>query len=62
MDARVKKLRIYFERGSLEDAEALVAAGFGTPRTLREASDESILAVPGIGPAKLSAIRERLGD
>jgi hypothetical protein len=61
MDARAQKLRVYFGRGSIEDAEALVEAGFGTPRMLREASDEAILAVPGIGPSKLSAIRERLG-
>ena len=43
-----------------EVAANLRAAGYETPGHLAEASDEDLLAVDGIGPKKLAAIREAL--
>ena len=57
MDARVRKLQL---KGiDLRDAQALVAAGFATPRDIKAASDRELRAVEGVGPAKLKQIRER---
>ena len=60
MDIRVRKLRAFLDgHGSESDIIALVDAGFDTPRRIKSASDEQLLAVPGIGQGKLAAIRER---
>ncbi|GAG26468.1 unnamed protein product [marine sediment metagenome] len=39
------------------DVETLVAAGYTTPRKIKAATDEQLLALTGIGQAKLAAIR-----
>jgi len=44
---------------SAEVAGKLVAAGYGTPRLVKVASDEDILGISGIGQATLDAIRVR---
>ncbi len=62
MDQRVRKLTIYLGGGGQAAVEALVVADLDSPRKLRLASDEEILAVPGVGEAKLAAIRARLGQ
>jgi hypothetical protein len=36
-----------------------LAAGLDTPNRIAAASDEMLLGIKGIGPAKLKAIRER---
>lgn len=41
-------------------ARKLEAHGFETPESVREASDDELLAVEGIGPAKLQEIRQGL--
>lgn len=41
-----------------ELGEALMEAGFVNRKALREASDEDLMAVRGVGPAKLRSIRE----
>lgn len=45
-----------------EIAQALADKGFVTQADLRSASDEELLAVPGIGKAKLAVIRAALED
>lgn len=42
-------------------ADALVSAGYETIDKVREASDEDLLAVKGIGKTKLKEIREAVG-
>lgn len=42
-------------------AEALVAAGYESLNEVRAASDEDLLDIKGIGPAKLKEIREAVG-
>lgn len=42
-------------------ARALVAGGYYTAADVREASDEDLLEVSGIGPVTLALIREALG-
>lgn len=60
MNQRIKKLERFFDGGGAETAiEALVEAGYSTPKLIKAATDEQLLAVSGIGPAKLAAIRER---
>lgn len=38
----------------------LINAGYNTPEKLREASDEELLALPGIGKSTLTRIRKAL--
>ena len=60
MDIRVRKLRMFLDgHGSESDITALVEAGFDTPRRIKAASDEQLLAIPGIGQGKLAALREK---
>lgn len=40
---------------------AIWQAGFDTPDKIREADDEELLAIPGVGRATLSRIREAVG-
>ncbi len=42
-------------------AEKLIAAGYGSPSAVREAGDDELLAVEGIGDAKLAQIRDSIG-
>lgn len=42
--------------------DALIAAGFKTPHSIIEASDQQLLAFKGIGPARLKAIRSYCMD
>lgn len=44
-----------------KQADALAAAGFTTAESIAAANDEALLAVPGIGPAALEALREAHG-
>lgn len=55
MDGRVKKLKML----GVADAESLVAAGLDTPRKIKHATDDALLAVRGVGPAKLQTLRDR---
>jgi len=41
-------------------ARLLVRAGLTTPRAIRNATDEELRAINGVGPATLQAIRGRL--
>ena len=60
MDVRVRKLKIFLDGHGAETVIiALVEAGYDTPRRIKAATDEQLLAVPGIGPAKLAALREK---
>jgi hypothetical protein len=60
MDIRVRKLRTFLDgHGSEPDIIALVEAGYDTPRKIKAATDEQLLAVPGIGAGKLAALRQR---
>jgi ERCC4-type nuclease len=43
-----------------ETAEALVNAGFSTPRKIKAASNAQIEAVPGIGKAKREELRRTI--
>lgn len=43
-----------------EQRTALEAAGFGTEEALREATDEQLRAVEGVGPASVRNIRKAL--
>ena len=60
------KMRMTRERklarklGDKDLAAALVAAGLDMPHKIRQASDEDLEAVPGIGKAKRGQIRERI--
>jgi hypothetical protein len=61
MDKRVERLVKKLDSANVADVQALVDAGFSTPQLIKAASDQEILAIPGIGPAKLAALRSRLG-
>ena len=41
--------------------QTLTDAGYDSLEAVREASDEDLLAINGIGPAKLQEIREKVG-
>ena len=43
-----------------ELAALLMAAGFDTPRKIRDAKDSDLKAVKGVGQASLNKIREKL--
>ena len=43
-----------------ELAELLIAAGFDTPRKIRDAKDADLKAIKGVGPGRLTKIRARL--
>ena len=43
-----------------EQASLLVEMGFSTIQDVRDATDEELLAIDGIGPAKLRKVREAL--
>jgi len=61
MDARQTKLR-WKLRGvaSDEDVQELVKAGFDTPRKIKEAKDDDLKKVKGIGQSKLKKLREKM--
>ncbi len=42
-------------------ARKLIAAGYPTPRFLREATDEELLAIAGIGQGTVNKVRAWLG-
>lgn len=46
------------EKKEIPYADVLAAQGFTTPEQIRSASDEELLDVDGIGPARLREIRE----
>ena len=46
------------EKNGIPYADVLAAQGFRTPAQIRGASDEELLDVDGIGPARLREIRE----
>jgi len=57
-DARVDKM---IGKGVPEQvAEALVKAGFDTPRKIKAASDKDLEAIKGIGPATVAGLRDSL--
>lgn len=58
MTRRAVKLEIKFKIVP-RIAEALFAAGFTGTTKVREASDEQLLAVSGVGPAILAKLRLR---
>jgi len=59
MDARTQKLQLKLGINA-EIAEALVRVGLGKPSSIRNATDEMLRAVPGIGKATLERIRARV--
>lgn len=48
--------------GDAEWVHSLIDAGFSTLQALSEASDEDLVAVDGVGPARVREIRELEGD
>ena len=60
MDGREKKMQRVMGEGSpvRPMAKKLIEAGFHTPRLVKHATDDELLAVEGIGPATLRHIRE----
>ena len=42
-------------------AGKLIDAGYQTPRILREASDEELLAIEGVGQATVDKVRVQVG-
>lgn len=59
MDPRM--VRINRKLDDLRLAQRLVDAGYSTPKLIKAASDEALLAIPGVGDAALQIIRERIG-
>ena len=57
MDARIKKLCILGV--DQQHAIKLVHARLDTPARIKSATDQEILALPGIGEAALAKIREK---
>jgi len=43
-------------------AGKFIDAGYPTPRFLREASDEELLAIEGVGQATVDKVRARVGQ
>ena len=58
MNRAVSKLAIKLGDAAL--AEKLVAAGYRTPRQIRDASDADLAAIPGIGRVTVAAIRKAI--
>ena len=58
MDGRVAKMMSKI--GDVKVAEALVAAGFDTPRKIKAANNGDLMKVPGIGQATVNALRVRM--
>ena len=58
MTRRAAKLEVSFKI-TPRTAEALFAAGFTGTTAVREASDEELLAVNGVGPVVLEKLRLR---
>ncbi len=52
------KLAIKFKDRQL--ARLLVRAGLTTPRAVRNATDDELRAINGVGPATLQAIRRKM--
>lgn len=46
---------------SMRLAQKLVKADFATPRLIKAASDEALLAIPSIDAEDVQTIRERIG-
>ena len=51
----IRKLTLFL--GHQQAATALVAGGYNTPRRVKDATDEELLALRGIGEATLAIIR-----
>ena len=61
MDARAVKLQAKLRGAvSAEDVQALVDAGYDTPRKIKAATDNELKQVKGIGQGKLDRIRTRM--
>ena len=58
MTRRARKLEVSFKI-TPRTAEALYIAGFVGTTKVREASDEELLAVSGVGPVVLEKLRRR---
>jgi hypothetical protein len=59
MDQRVTKLN--HRLGNRTLAAKLVAAGLGTPKAIKAATDKQLKAIPDVGDATVAIIRERIG-
>ena len=59
MDPRVTKMN--HRLGSMRLAQRLVKMGYSTPRLIKAANDEQLLAIPGVDEEDVQAIRERIG-
>ncbi len=59
MSVRNRKGNVIARRGGMPRpvADRLMDAGFDLARKIREASDEDLLAIQGIGPGMLKRIR-----
>ena len=57
-DRRVAKMMK--KVGDVTIAEALVAAGFGSPKKIKAANNGDLMKVKGVGQATLNALRVRM--
>lgn len=44
-----------------QTADLLIAAGFGSARAVRDADDDQLLEIQGVGDGKLAQIRDAVG-
>ena len=58
MDRRVAKMMK--KVGDVTIAEALVAAGFGSPKKIKAANNGDLMKVKGVGQATLNTLRVRM--
>jgi len=58
MDRRVAKMMK--KVGDVTIAEALVEAGFSTPKKIKAANNGDLMKVKGVGQATLNALRVRM--
>ena len=58
MDGHVAKLMK--KVGDAKIAEALVGAGFTTPKKIKAANNGDLMKVPGVGQATVNALRVRM--
>lgn len=59
MDPRVTKMN--HRLSNMRLAQKLVKADFATPKLIKAASDEQLLAIPSIDAEDVQTIRERIG-